>query len=145
MISRIKWINNPFLSNDCWLFGMSIMRALKIHYRCKSQVQHSLLFGLTSYAICLCPQTYSITATLFLSLVPSCAMVLTRALPLPLELLGGILQLSTIRIICFWLFIYKNAIDYCIWILQPAILLNLLFLQFFFLVSFFGSSQCLPT
>lgn len=64
---------------------MIIMRTLKMHYQCESQVQHSLSFGLTSYAICLCPQTYSITGTLSLSLVPSCATVLTKALLLPLE------------------------------------------------------------
>lgn len=81
-----------------------------MYYQCKSQVQHLLSFGLTSYAICLCPQTYSITGTLSLSLVPLCATVLTRALLLPwssMQFLGGILLLSTnLFILLFYDYLY---------------------------------------
>lgn len=146
MITRIKWINIPFFSNDCWFFGMSIMRTLEMHYQCESQVQHHYYLD-SPVMLCLCPKTYSIAGTLFLSLVSSC-------LPGHYHCLGGLcsswVEFCCCQQICsYYLFlnihiqkhIHIQISIYRLWTLQPATLLNLLFLKFFCPVSFLVASS----
>lgn len=125
------------------------MRTLEMHYQCESQVQHSLLFGLTSYAMFVSQSVIHCW-----NFIPQLsAFMLTRALPLPwrsMQFLGGILLLSANC--SYYLFlnihiqkhIHIQVSIYRIWILQPITLLNLISLQFFS-CFFFGSIQCLLT
>lgn len=150
MITRIKWINIPFFSNDCWFFGMSIMRTLEMHYQCESQVQQSLLFGLTSYAMFVSQNVLHCW-----NFIPQLsAFMLTRALPLPwrsMQFLGGILLLSTNLFILFVTeYSYTETYSYTdihisFMDLAACNFAELIILKVFFSCFFFGRIQCLLT